>query len=772
MLAFGPSLTTAFLPARDRDDDQDRVRMQLEDFRVFSLISSGRHSGPADSKQSRHRRTVRLQGDVLERRLALATYIWTALGDGQTWNDPQNWLHFDPMAQIQEQGTPTPFSDVIFPAIASLPAGSKANINFDQTFLNIPLNSLTIDDSYTITGNPIAIDRSLSVFNPFTTAPKGSVVTIFLDGLKLSAGATIYTQTGSTLELGSASDPTGLELSLQGGLTKTGGGQLVVDTQTIFYPTTPTLLPVPVSIAGGSITLGASVQLNAVNFQVGSASSLEIADNVIAGIGTLTGTGLVDLEGTTTAGDQTSLTILVPAAVTDQFNGLTDGVGALVKQGGGTLTTGGIDFSGGGSIEAASGTLDVDGPISAGTLQVNDFAELGGLGEWSFTGAAVFEAGSTFNVTLDGTMAGSQYTQLIDTSATSGVNLGFSTLAASIGYDYEQGDQYSLISAPVIANAFGNVVSGRTILSGTVHFAVSTGTTSVTLAPLQSVTTTQLGSSNNPSNPGAPVTLTAVVNTRTSPVTMGTVSFVAGSALLGTVTLSGSGTAILTTTSLPLGTTAIAAVYNGAGGNLSSTSPTLAQSVIPYATKTTLSSDNNPSFVTQPATFTASVLTSVGPVTTGTVTFRRGSQFLGTVSLGGAGTASLSVSSLPRGSARIQAIYNGTPEALSSVSPVLTQSVERLPTTTISSPSTVIKANGAVSYLLVATITAPGQPLAVPAGTVVFKKNGVTIGRSRLKGGTAVLVLGRRVPRGKFIAVFQGGARFRGSTSPPVVFFA
>ena len=136
-------------------------------------------------------------------------------------------------------------------------------------------------------------------------------------------------------------------------------------------------------------------------------------------------------------------------------------MGQFITGGNGTLTTGTIDFGGAGSIQVLSGTLDVDGTISAGTLQVSSIGTLGGLGMWNFSGAVVFQAGSTFDVTLNGTGAGTQYTQLVDTNATAGVNLGNSTLAASVGYEYEQGDRYTIISSPLIQSAFQNVVAGR-----------------------------------------------------------------------------------------------------------------------------------------------------------------------------------------------------------------------------------------------------------------------------------------------------------------------
>ena len=176
----------------------------------------------------------------------------------------------------------------------------------------MPLDSLTIDDSYTFTGTSITIEQSLSLNNPFTSSPNGAVTDLELTGMELAPGATIYTQSGSTLQLGTTASATGFLLGLEGAMTKTGGGQLLVDTSSISFPTTPLQLPVPVSIAGGSMTLGDNVQLNAVNFDVAPSASLIIADNVAAGVRSLTGTGYVNLAGTTAAGDTTSLTILFP----------------------------------------------------------------------------------------------------------------------------------------------------------------------------------------------------------------------------------------------------------------------------------------------------------------------------------------------------------------------------------------------------------------------------------------------------------------------------
>jgi hypothetical protein len=709
------------------------------------------------------------QLEALENRLNPSTYYWTALGDAQTWNDPMNWAHFVPYQSMAQTGVPTPYSDVVFPAISTLPKGALTTINFNFSYLFQPLDSLSINDSYTFEGTPVTIEQSLSVSNPFTSSSTTTAI-MELSGLAFAPGATINTAAGTTLQLGTTSAPTGLQLNLQGALTKTGGGQVEVDTQTVTYPTTAlNLTPVPVTIGGGSVTLGENVTLSAINVQINSTASLNIADDVAAQVRSITGTGLIDLEGTTTAGDTTSLSVAVPNSVTDQFGGFIQGTGRFITSGNGTLTTGTITMNGTGSIDASSGTLLVDGSISAGALNVGIYGTFGGLGIWNFSGAVVFQAGATFQVTLDGTAPGSQYTQLVDSNATSGVNLGNSTLAAVIGYGYEQGDQFTIISSPLVQGAFQNVFAGRTVLGG-VPFAVASTATSIVITPLQSVTATQLSSSANPTNPGVPVRFTATVNTRTAPVGTGTVTFMEGTTALGTVAVGTTGAATLTTTTLPVGGSSISAVYNGAGGNLNSTSPSLTQVVVPFTTVTSVASAANPSVFGQAVTFTASVVAAGAPVTAGTVTFRHGSQFLGSASLDSSGVATLSVSSLPAGKNQVQAVFVGTATNLSSVSALWKQTVVAAPTVTTITLTTETQANGTTRYVLVATVT-PGTAAstALVTGTVVFRKNGSVIGKAKLKAGVAVLSIGRKPPRGKFVAALERSSNFKASTSPPLV---
>jgi hypothetical protein len=179
----------------------------------------------------------------------------------------------------------------------------------------------------------------------------------------------------------------------------------------------------------------------------------------------------------------------------------------------------------------------------------------------------------------------------------------------------------------------------------------------------------------------------------------------------------------------------------------------------------------NPSILGRPVIFTASVVTTSGAaVTSGSVSFRQGKRSLGTVALSSAGTATLTISSLAVGKAGIQAIYSGAVDDFGSVSAIFKQTVGASPTITSAYITTQTLAKGRTKFILVATVTANGDPALTPTGTVKFKKNGHLLGNARLKRGVARIVLGRKAPgsKAKFVASFQKNTRFRASSSLPV----
>ena len=222
--------------------------------------------------------------------------------------------------------------------------------------------------------------------------------------------------------------------------------------------------------------------------------------------------------------------------------------------------------------------------------------------------------------------------------------------------------------------------------------------------------TTVVSSSANPSVCGQSVTFTARVNPVApgSGTPSGTVTFMNGTNMLGTGTLS-SGQATFTTSALSVGLHAVVALYGGDGNFATNTSVTLAQAVNKATSTTSLAASPNPSVAGQPVTFTASV-SAVAPgsgTPTGTVTFKDGTTALGTSALSG-GQAGLIASLQTSGAHTITAVYGGDGNFNGSISAALTENVTtssnggKKPPATTDSPS---------SSLALAASDAGAQPV-------------------------------------------------------------
>jgi N-acetylneuraminic acid mutarotase len=204
------------------------------------------------------------------------------------------------------------------------------------------------------------------------------------------------------------------------------------------------------------------------------------------------------------------------------------------------------------------------------------------------------------------------------------------------------------------------------VYSGDANDAASTSAT-LTQTVNKVASSVLLASSRNPSDYGQSVTFSATV---TPSAAIGSVQFLNGSTVLGTVTISG-GRATLSSASLAAGAHSITAVYSGDTYYATSTSAVLTQAVNKATSTVALASSKNPAASGQSVTFTAAVLPSSA---TGTVHFRDGSTALGTVSIS-AGSAALSISTLSVGTHSVNAVYSGDGNYLASTSAVLAQSV-------------------------------------------------------------------------------------------------
>jgi len=211
-------------------------------------------------------------------------------------------------------------------------------------------------------------------------------------------------------------------------------------------------------------------------------------------------------------------------------------------------------------------------------------------------------------------------------------------------------------------------------------------------------TTTALTSTPNPSSSSQSVTFTATVtetNASTDPSgTTGTVTFYsctsntcASTTSLGTGSVGSNGQATLSTSSLPVGTDYIEAVYGGSGSNLTgSTSNVVTQTVTSgsLGTISVLTSSPNPSSYGTSVTFSDTVSASSG-TPGGTVTFYScTTNTCGTKTSLGTGTlasgkATYSTSSLPVGTTYVEAVYGASGNYGGSTSNVVTQVVLNVP---------------------------------------------------------------------------------------------
>jgi hypothetical protein len=279
-----------------------------------------------------------------------------------------------------------------------------------------------------------------------------------------------------------------------------------------------------------------------------------------------------------------------------------------------------------------------------------------------------------------------------------------------------------------------------------------------------------VGSSANPSVYGQSVTFSATVSATApgSGVPSGTVTFKNGSTTLGSGTLNGSGVATFATSTLAVGSASITAVYGGSTNFTGSTSSILTQIVNADSTSTAVSSSANPSVFGQSVTFTATVTAAApgGGVPTGTVTFSNGSTALGTSPLNGARQATLTLSTLPVGSASITASYSGDGNFNGSTSGALSQTVNKdgSTTTLTSSPNPSISGQP-VTFTAAVTANAPGSGL--PTGSVTFKNGSATLGSSNLDGTGHATLTTSALPLGaiSITASYGGDTNFAAGTS-------
>ncbi|MES2393882.1 MAG: Ig-like domain-containing protein, partial [Acidobacteriota bacterium] len=194
-------------------------------------------------------------------------------------------------------------------------------------------------------------------------------------------------------------------------------------------------------------------------------------------------------------------------------------------------------------------------------------------------------------------------------------------------------------------------------------------------------TTIAAAGSGSPSILGTAVIFTATVAAPYA-TPSGPVTFTIDGVVAGTGTLSSSGVASFSTSTLAVGTHSVVASYAATLDFNGSVAAMIAQVVTypPAPTVTTLTSSINPSYFNQNVTFTATVVATAplaGPLV-GTVTFYDGTNAIGTSTISGLGVATISTSTLAVGVHNMTAVFTPAtplPTSITSTSANLSQVV-------------------------------------------------------------------------------------------------
>jgi hypothetical protein len=334
--------------------------------------------------------------------------------------------------------------------------------------VGLVLNSITVQGgAYTLQG-PAGADHVLTV----------------------AAGASIDTQNGSTLAVCpdrlTGTNKNSISLNLLGGTIKSGTGILLLNNDIVRYVSPQAPLQ-PFHVTGGTVTLGADVNMYQSLVQLDTGTKLVVSDQFKPTVGNLSGSGTLQIGVNPGHTDLTGLFFDPPQAESDVFSGAINGPGGtLYMAGDGSLTIGSINTSQSGlfDVSLASGTLLANGAINAHQLVVTGSATFGGPATMNFSGTVTFISGSTFAPVFNGTATG-QFTRLTDSDTTdpSPVNLGGGTLSLSLGFIPPASSSFTLISSPNgLTGQFANAINGQPFTVNGVSFNFNASSTTVTLA--------------------------------------------------------------------------------------------------------------------------------------------------------------------------------------------------------------------------------------------------------------------------------------------------
>ena len=354
--------------------------------------------------------------------------------------------------------------------------------------------ALTQISGSTLSGGTYVLGGNLDLIASANITTNSAVLTL--------QGGTI--KTGSTNDLANLNSNTGsLTLASNASFASVGSftnsGSLTVNKGSKFSVTTGTLTNLSGgTLAGGTYTIGGTLQLptanggivtNAANLTLtGTAAKIfDGASNALAGFDTNAGTfalagGATLTTPATNFSNSGTMTIAKGSTMT------IGGTGNGYNQTAGTTTVDGT-LSGGssGAVNVTGGTIQGAGALTTANLSVGtasvgsatiNVGDAGKSGLLAITGSYTQLATGTMTGLINGTTAGTGYSQLkvTGTAALAGT-INF-TVAAAFQSSLTLGETFTALTASSLAGTFSN---STIAINSTFHFTVSYTTTGVVL---------------------------------------------------------------------------------------------------------------------------------------------------------------------------------------------------------------------------------------------------------------------------------------------------
>ena len=245
----------------------------------------------------------------------------------------------------------------------------------------------------------------------------------------------------------------------------------------------------------------------------------------------------------------------------------------------------------------------------------------------------------------------------------------------------------------------------------------------------------------------------------------GSVTFLDGTNVIGTATLTASGTAILSISTLPLGPHSLTANYTGDANDAASTSAPVVLTIQKETVTVSIASNNNPSLGGLQVTFTAALQSQTG-TPTGTIAWTDGTTLIATTPVTVTGASTYTTSSLVPGQHSITATYSGDSTNSSATSNPIVETIQQANSalTLISSKNPAIVGD-VVTYSVAVTGTG-GQP----GGNVTIKDGASVIGTITLdaNGLGSLASSSLAVGNHTLTAVYAGDSYHSGSQSLPL----